>query len=365
MNTSVPVESSTSSRRNFIQKTGIGALALSMPFPAMPDFLKDVPMGVVVHSYGARWNSKVESKKYPPMTDAIQLMEHCANIGAGGVQTLVRGWTSDFAKKARDKREKLGLYLEGSIGLPKTKEDLVEFEKEVVASKEAGVSVLRCVCMGTRRYETLHSQQEFDEYEKDSIARIRMAEPIVRKHKMKLAIENHKDWMAPELVNLMKTIDSEWVGVTVDFGNSISLMEEPMSVVEMLAPYAFSTHVKDMGVAEYEKGFLLSEVPLGTGVCDLKKMVEVCKKHNPDIRFNLEMITRDPLEIPCLTDEYWKVFEGVSGTYLASTLRMVKEKKFKGTLPSVAGLTPEERLEFEEQNNLACLKYSASNLNIR
>tara|TARA_R110002012_G_scaffold232845_3_gene405762 strand:- start:30401 stop:31510 length:1110 start_codon:yes stop_codon:yes gene_type:complete len=353
------------SRREFLQKASVGALALSMPFPAMPDFLKDVPMGVVVHSYAARWNSKTDSKKYPPMTDAIQLMEHCASIGAGGVQTVVRGWTSDFAKKARDRREKLGLYLEGSIGLPKKAEDVADFEKEVIASKEAGVSILRTVCLGTRRYESLHSQSDFDEYTKNSLAWVRLAEPIVRKHKMKLAIENHKDWMAPELVDFIKTIGSEWVGVTVDFGNSIALMEDPMNVVETLAPYAFSTHVKDMGVMEYEKGFLLSEVPLGTGICDLKKMVDVCKKHNPKIRFNLEMITRDPLEIPCLTDEYWNVFEGVSGKYLANTLSMVKEKTSQTPLPTVAGLTAEQRLAFEEENNLACLKYSASNLNIR
>jgi len=358
-------KTSDTGRREFLQKAGIGALALSMPFPAMPDFLKDVSMGVVVHSYAARWNSKTDSKKYPPLTDAIQLMEHCASIGAGGVQTVVRGWTSDFAKKARDKREKLGLYLEGSIGLPRTADEVADFEKEVAASKEAGASILRCVCMGTRRYETLHSQKEYEDYEKDSIARLRLAEPVVRKHKMKLAIENHKDWMAPELVNVIKTIDSEWVGTTVDFGNSIALMEDPMSVVETLAPYAFTTHVKDMGVMEYEKGFLLSEVPLGTGILDLKKMVDVCRKHNPDIRFNLEMITRDPLEIPCLTEEYWNVFEGVSGKYLANTLSMVKEKASKTPLPSVAGLTAEQRLEFEEQNNLACLKYSASQLNIK
>ncbi|MEQ8685815.1 MAG: TIM barrel protein, partial [Imperialibacter sp.] len=265
----------------------------------------------------------------------------------------------------RDKREKLELYLEGSIGLPKKAEDVADFEKEVIASKEAGVSILRTVCLGTRRYESLHSQSDFDEYAKNSLAWVRLAEPIVRKHKMKLAIENHKDWMAPELVDFVKTIDSEWVGVTVDFGNSIALMEEPMNVVETLAPYAFTTHVKDMGVMEYEKGFLLSEVPLGMGICDLKKMVDVCKKHNPDIRFNLEMITRDPLEIPCLTDDYWNVFEGVSGKYLANTLSMVKEKASKTPLPSVAGLTAEQRLAFEEENNLACLKYSVGNLNIR
>lgn len=345
-----------------MQTAGLGAMAMSLPFPAFPDFLKNVPMGVVVHSYGARWNSKTDSQKYPPMTDAIQLMQHCASIGAGGVQTVVNGWTTDFGKKARNIREKLGLYLEGSIGLPKTADDVARFENEVVAAKEAGVSILRTVCLGTRRYESLHNMEEFRQYEKNSLAWVRLAEPVIRKHKMKLAVENHKDWMAPELVSFVKTIGSEWVGVTLDFGNSIALLEDPMEVVETLAPYSFTTHVKDMGLLEYDKGFLLSEVPLGTGMLDLKKMVDICRKYTSDIRFNLEMITRDPLEIPCLTDEYWTVFEGLPGTYLAKTLRMVREKKSSVPLPTVAGLSAEQRLEYEEQNNLACLRYSASNL---
>nr|WP_290938706.1 hypothetical protein [Haliscomenobacter sp.] len=85
-------------------------------------------------------------------------------------------------------------------------------------------------------------------------------------------------------------------------------MEDPMEVITTLAPYAFSTHVKDMGLGEYEQGFLLSEVPLGSGVVDLSAAVALCKKMNPGITFNLEMITRDPLEIPCFSEGYWPTF---------------------------------------------------------
>ena len=71
----------------------------------------------------------------------------------------------------------------------------------------------------------------------------------------------------------------------------------------------------------------MSEVPLGQGTLDLPRIVELCQKHNPQIVFNLEMITRDPLKIPCLTDEYWATFPGVPGSDLARTLRMVKKSE--------------------------------------
>jgi hypothetical protein len=123
---------------------------------------------------------------------------------------------------------------------------------------------------------------------------------VLRKHKVKLAVENHKDWRAPELAAVLGELSTEWVGVTLDFGNSIALLEDPMEVVRTLVPFVLSTHVKDMAVEEYPEGFRLSEVPLGQGILDLPQIVALCRKHNPNVAFSLEMITRDPLEIPCL-----------------------------------------------------------------
>jgi sugar phosphate isomerase/epimerase len=306
----------------------------------------------------------VDSKKFPGFMNAIDLIEHCAKIQAGGVQVGVNNWSQDFAKKVRDKREKLGLYLEGSIGLPKKSEDVGTFENEVINAKEAGATILRSVCQGGRRYETYDSLAAFKEFKTNSIASVQRAEPIVRKHKMKLAIENHKDWRADELANLIKQVDSEWVGVTLDFGNSISLMEDPMDVVKTLVPFVFSTHVKDMAVEEYENGFLLSEVPLGNGYLDLPVMVNMCRQHNPDVTFSLEMITRDPLQIPCLASNYWNTFENIPASELARTLQMIKKNKYKSSLPRVSQLPNEERLAIEEDNILSSLSYSRDKLGL-
>ncbi|MFD2936718.1 sugar phosphate isomerase/epimerase family protein [Spirosoma flavum] len=350
-------------RRDFLQKTTLGAMALS--FPQVPDFFTDKRMGIVVHSYWSRWNSKVDSKKYPAFTNAIELLDHCHQLGAGGVQVIVNGWSGDFAKKVRDEREKLGLYLEGSIGLPKKAEDVPKFEQDVANAREAGAQVLRTVCSSGRRYETYHSPEAFDELKKSALISLQLAEPVLRKHKVKLGVENHKDWLAPDLVNLLKQVNSEWIGVTLDFGNSMALLEDPMEVVQTLAPYVFSTHVKDMAVEEYPDGFLLSEVPMGKGMLDLPKMVDLCRKHNPAGTFSLEMITRDPLEIPCLTNAYWETFSALPGSELARMLRTVRKNKYAGGLPRVAQLTPEAKLALEEENIIACLNYSRDKLGMK
>lgn len=338
---------------------------MTLPFINLPAFFKELPMGIVVHSYPNRWNSKTQSQKYPAFVNAIDLMIHCHKIGAGGIQVGVRGWAEDFAKKVRAEREKLGLYLEGSIEVPSNAEDVPRFEKEVFNAKEAGAVILRTVTSSGRRYEVFQSTREVEEFKKKALTSLQLAEPVLRKNKVKLAVENHKDWRADELANALRQLNTEWIGVTLDFGNSIALMEDPMNVVETLVPFAFSTHVKDIGLEEYAEGFLMSEVPLGKGFLDVQKIVALCRQYKPQVRFNLEMITRDPLKIPCLTNDYWTSFEGIPGRELARTLRMVRQNKIETHLPTVSQLSNEERLEIEEENVLECLRYSRTKLGLQ
>jgi len=349
-------------RREFIKNTGLAMAAL--PWFEIPVSLKESSMGIVVHSYGIRWNSKTESRNYPGFKNALDLLEHCQEIGAGGLQVMVKGWEKDFTQKIRDQREKYGLYLEGSIGLPKTQAEIPAFETDILNAREAGASVIRTVCLPGRRYETFKSEEEFKTFRQNAIQSLQWAEPVMRKAGIKLAVENHKDWLAPELAGIIRQISSEWIGVTLDFGNSIALLEDPMEVVKTLAPYAVSTHVKDMGVQEYEEGFLLSEVPLGKGILNLNEIVRICRQHNPGIRFSLEMITRDPLQIPCLMDKYWSTLPEVKANALANMLHLVRKNKYDGPLPAVSHLGPEEKLKAEEDHVLACLAFSKTGLGL-
>lgn len=347
-------------RRTFIQRSAAGAMVLTLP--TLSNGSKQVPMGVVVHSYGFRWNSKVASSTYPGFANALDLLDHCHQLGAGGIQVVINNWTPDFARSVNERRDKLGMYLEGSVGLPKNAGELARFEQDIARAKEAGATVVRTVASGGRRYEYLHSAADFAELKKNALASLQLAEPVLRKNKIKLAVENHKDWRSDEFVALLKQLNSEWIGVTLDFGNNMALLEDSKVVVETLAPYAFSTHVKDMAVDAYDDGFLLAEVPLGTGLLNIPDLVAICRKHNPAITFNLEMITRDPLAIPCLTPDYWPTFGNVSGAELAQMLRTVKQHKPATALPRTSPMSAEERLAFEEKNIVDCLTYSRKQL---
>ncbi len=324
---------------------------------------KATKMGIVVHSYASRWQSKTESATYPSLRNALDLLDHAHKLGAGGIQTIVDdSWTSEFARQVRDRAQTLNLYVEGSVAMPKTPQDTADFARRIGRAREAGITVVRTVCSNGRRYESYHSDEAFRAFKKNSVALMQVVEPTLKKQGVRLAIENHKDWRADELASVMKQLASEWVGVTIDFGNNFALLDDPMNLVRSLAPYVVSTHVKDMAMDEYADGFRLSEVPMGEGVLDLPAMVALCRQYNPAVTFSLEMITRDPLLIPCLTTDYWQTFPTLPATNLAETLRTVRQHLQPKGLPTVSQLTPAERLAIEDQNIRQCLAYSREKL---
>ena len=66
--------------------------------------------------------------------------------------------------------------------------------------------------MGGRRYEDFKNRSGWEQLKKNSWTRLKLAEPIVRKHKIKLAVENHKDWQIPDLLEFVHGLASEYIG---------------------------------------------------------------------------------------------------------------------------------------------------------
>jgi sugar phosphate isomerase/epimerase len=284
--------------------------------------------------------------------DAYEFLEKCYALGAGGIQTTINGDLGRLRKRA----EELNMYVEGMVSIPRNG-DMAALEKSLGDCKAAGVTVARAAMLSGRRYETFKSLANWKAWVEQSRAALKAAMPVIEKHKVTVALENHKDWTADDFLALLKTHQSEYLQVCLDFGNNIALLDDPYEVIEALAPYAKATHIKDMGVRPYEDGFLLSEVPLGDGILDIPRIVASIQKANPATKFSLEMITRDPLKVPCLTKQYWEVFPDRGGWYMARTIKLVQQKSSPGPLPTVDQLSREERAKIEEDNVKACLRY--------
>ena len=190
-----------------------------------------------------------------------------------------------------------------------------------------------------------------------------LAQQVLARNGIRVAIENHKDWRIDEMPRTIERIDSEAVGVTIDTGNNMSLLEDPLETVRAFAPFANAVHPKDMGLESYADGFLLAEVPLGEAPLNLKAIVDTIRAARREVRFTLEMITRDPLEIPCLGEHHWVTMKDMPGSDLARSLAAVRDHG--RSLPRPEQRPAEERLRFEEENILSCPQLAQAHVDLR
>jgi L-ribulose-5-phosphate 3-epimerase UlaE len=224
--------------------------------------------------------------------------------------------------------------------------------------KELGAPCVRTVCFVGRRYETFSTLQQYKDWKANALAVLDVCVPIADKVGIPLAMENHKDRVVDEEVEVLKKYSSANFGALVDFGNNIAMCDDPMDVITKLAPYVKSCHMKNMAVQNYADGFLLSEVLFEDGFMDIPAMWAVLKKSNPKLQPMHELITRDPLKVPVLTDKYWVTWPDRSGKFLADTIRLVNANASKKALPVISTLTPEEQFQAEESNNIRCFDWA-------
>ncbi len=320
------------------------------------------PLGLVIHSVPIRSAADRGRRPEDRISDPNRFLDYSRSLGAPGIQIGIGARDDAYADALRARAEAASMWLEGIVSLPRDEADLGRFENEIRTARRAGATIVRTVMLSGRRYETFDSAASFRQFADRAFASLSLARPIVARHDVRLAVENHKDWRSDELIAILKRLGSDHVGVCLDTGNSMALLEDPMETVEALAPLAFTTHFKDMGVEECTSGFLLAEVPLGAGVLDLPRIVRTLRAARPEIRLNLEMITRDPLEVPCLGDRYWATFPDLPARHLAHSLAYVRAHPSKRPLPRITRLSPEERLRAEDDNIRQCLAHAKEGL---
>jgi sugar phosphate isomerase/epimerase len=337
-----------STRREFLAGGAAAGLVGLMGAEALAQALPPIsPMGIGSASLGA-YNAVIGKTNG---NDLIAMIEYVRSLGGGGLQASASG----DLPKVRKRLEDLGMFFEGNARLPATlDEDTAAFEISLLDTKAVGGTIARTVSRSPasssgRRYESFKSYAEFKAWQDNAAAIVLKCLPIAERVGVKLALENHKDRQSADHAAFLKKTSSEYLGSLIDPGNNLSLLETPLETVNNLAPFVLSTSLKDMGVAPYQDGFLLSEVVFGTGAQDQYEVWKIMRKHNSKINMIEELITRDPLKIPCLTDGYWACFPAKDEKRLAAIQTWVKAKQTK--LPYVDQLTVQERFKVEESNH--------------
>lgn len=100
---------------------------------------------------------------------------------------------------------------------------------------------------------------------------------VAEEYDVKLAVENHLDYTADECVELLERVDSPYLGLNLDTGNFLRLLDDPVEGTKKLADRVYATHIKDLkpvaGV-DVREWYFFSSTPVGDGLVNNQKIAQ-------------------------------------------------------------------------------------------
>ena len=137
---------------------------------------------------------------------------------------------------------------------------------------------------------------------------------------VKIAVENHAgDMHSRELVELIEEAGSEFVGATIDIGNSTRTLEDPVETFRNLAPYAICSGIRDSMVWPSNKSAKVQWTAMGDGCVDMKTLFQEWINVCPETPVLIETISGFAREFPYLEQDFWTSY---------STIRADKYSRF-------------------------------------
>jgi sugar phosphate isomerase/epimerase len=350
-------------RREFLYS--ISALALTqISRPAQPVALKS--FGIAQASFRIRFTQVAQaSETKEPAIPAEKYIDLCKSFGGDGCQFdfgLLSSTDEDYLKRLRRSLEDKGMFLELSMPA-QWLADQNSLTNAAAVAKELGVTRLR-VAINGRRYEDFSSLKQWKDFYSRWLEVMRQAEPVLKTQGLIVGIENHGDWMADELVEILRQVSSPHLGACIDFGNSLALLEDPQEVAQKLSPYAVTSLLKDMTISFTDDGFLLTDVPLGQGIIPLAKIMEILRRGRSDIHFCLEMITRDPWKVPYKNDKFWATFPEKDEVRIQKFKSVILSKATAASIPKVSGMSSARMLAVEDDNIRKSVSYAKRTLGL-
>lgn len=136
-----------------------------------------------------------------------------------------------------------------------------------------GAKVMRVVGSSLRFRDQPHGPQI------ERLARMfREAVKVAEDYGIRMAVENHIDFTADEMLHLLTDVNSPWLGINFDTGNFLRLLDDPIKAMIKLAPYVYATHIKDLQVQKgvpADEWYFFSCTPVGDGLVDNNRLVQL------------------------------------------------------------------------------------------
>ncbi|MBY5406771.1 sugar phosphate isomerase/epimerase family protein [Rhizobium leguminosarum] len=246
------------------------------------------------HRYFGEVYPGLEQKPEEAMS-MLQFLDKAASFGAHGVSIescFLSDPTDAEIKAIADRLVDLKLEVmwawghPGGLGSGAQPHQLHDLKKHTELASRVGAGVMR-ICCGGRQTRI----NDWKTHKEKLTPLLEEAVEHASRHGVVLAIENHIDFLADELVDLVETFRSDWLGVCLDTANNLRMLEDPMKAIEKLAPFAKATHIKDITAFKGDpRAFAFwPSVALGDGLIDIRQGFECLKSRGYDGLLALEI----------------------------------------------------------------------------
>ncbi len=308
-------------RRTFLNTAIATGLGSKLAYASIGS--SQIPLGFNSYCLRAlRWND-------------LQLLDYAASLKLDAM------FLQDSLDPDRDKPEhwrkvkayaaERGLHLETGVGamLPKTPDAMDGSRKSLLHGVEMaaamGSPIVRCLHAGDREHLP---PGPVDQHIETSIRLLKSVRSQAMDAGVKFAIENHKDFQAWEMRQVMDGAGKEFVGSYLDTGNPVFTVEDPMTTLEILGPYALTVHLRDSAIYETPHGAAVQWVPLGEGVIDFRKFIARLRQIANPVYVYIKPITgRPPQELRYLDPSFWETYPKARASELARFLALAKAGK--------------------------------------
>ena len=351
------MKASNLNRRTFIQTVASAALATpSLLTAAQSPARPRIALGLDTYTLrDFRWN-------------VFQLLDYAAQLKLDTIQATSANFESvdaAYLQKAKDHAARVGVGLEFGYGCvgplskrwnPKQGDPRTYLLEGLRVTRALGATLFKCYAGNA---EDRRSAVPIPAQMEATIKALKTVRSELVDAGVKIALENHGDFLAREVRTIIEEAGKDFVGSNLDTGNPTMLGEDPLLALEVLAPYVISTHVRDSVVYEDARGAAVQWVALGDGSIDFHQFVPRFAELCPKAAFHPEIITGGaPKVLPYFEADYWQPFPNLPAADFARFVKLAKAgHPFTGkmvmpasTPPSAgdkAALKEQQRVDFE------------------
>ncbi len=216
--------------------------------------------------------------------DVWWFLDRAAELGVAGVSLescFLEPLTDRKLQRLRRRLDELELERVWAWGHPtglKSGTDRAALEdliRHIGIARSLGANVMRIV--GGSRFTTPPS---WSQHKRKLTAALRRAAKAAEAAGVVLALENHIDLTADQMLEVLDAVNSPFLGVCLDTANNIRMFEDPIEVVRKLAPHTRATHLKDVKPwrgSPREFSFWAS-VPLGQGIIGIDEVIRLLRR---------------------------------------------------------------------------------------